>query len=200
MAEVFDWPVALRPKSVQWELVIPQRVGRSAFDASAQASIMGAPRWAATITVGVLRPDEVPEWEGLLDRLDGAGNRVRLWDWRREAPLGVATGAPVVRVAALGPSLEVEGWTANVLGILRTGSYFSVNGELKRLSLTADSDSLGRTTLQFRPALRFLPPVGAPLLLTKPTAKFRLLTPRIGFKQDGARFSGETFQFEEDPS
>lgn len=200
MPTTFDWPASLRPASVEWGLVVPQFVGRSAFDASTQAQTMGAPRWACTITSGVMRHDEVPEWEALIDLLDGAVNRVRLWDWRREAPLGVATGTPIVRVSALGVSLQTEGWTANTPGILRAGSWVGVGGELKRLAVTANSDSLGRATLVLRPPLRAAPSVGAALTLVKPTAKFVLTTQRPSVPQQGARSPGLTLAFEEDPS
>lgn len=200
MALIFDWPTALRPASVEWGLITPQMLGRSAFDASVQAQTMGAPRWAFTITTGVLRHDEVPLWEALIDQLDGAVNRVRAWDWRREAPLGPATGTPTVRVSAAGVSLATEGWTPGVTGILRAGSWVGVNGELKRLSVTADSDGSGRATLVVRPPLRAAPPVGATVSLVKPTAVFVMTTQRPSMPQQGARSTGLTLAFEEVPA
>jgi len=198
MALILEWPDVLRPRSVEWGLIHSQAAARSTFDSSAQAVTLGAARWTCTITTGVLRHDEVPEWEALIDQLDGMINRIRLWDWRRELPIGPATGAPVVRVSALGVSLQTEGWTPNVTGIIRAGSYLSVNSELKRLSATADSDALGRATLVLRPPLRFAPPVGTVLYVIKPKAKFLLTTTRPSMPQEGARSTGWTLTFEED--
>lgn len=198
MATVFDWPDALRPASVEWALITPQLVGRSAFDGTAQADTLGAPRWAFTITTGAMRRDEAPEWEAHILRLRGMVNRVRCWDWRREAPIGVATGAPVVRVAGLGASLAVEGWTPSVGGILRAGSWMGINGELKLLTESIDSDALGRATIKFEPPLRASVAVGTPLILAKPTAKFMLTTERPSMSQQGARAPGATYSFEED--
>jgi len=202
MALIIDWPTALRPRSVEWGLIHSQFSGRSAFDTSVQAVSMGAPRWAFTITTGVLRHDEVPLWEALIDQLDGKVNRVRAWDWRREAPLGPATtagGPATVRVAAAGVSLATQNWAPNVTGILRAGSWVGVNGELKRLAVTADSDASGRATLVLRPPLQAAPPVGTALVLTKPTALFMMTTEAPSLTQDGARSMGWTLAFEQAP-
>jgi len=202
MPQVIDWPLALRPRTVEWGLAQSQASGRSAFDNSVQAVTLGAPRWVCSITTGTLRHDEVPAWEALIDQLDGAVNRVRLWDWRREGPLGPATGTPTVRVAALGNTLQTQGWAASVAGLLRAGSYFGlgVGGELKRLVADASSDALGRATLSFRPPLRAMPVVGTALVLVRPTAKFVLTTARPLMQQEGALTRGWTLAFEEDPS
>ena len=142
----------------------------------------------------------MPEWEALIDQLDGAVNRVRAWDWRRETPLGVATGTPTVRLSALGATLATQGWTASVAGILKASSYIGVNGELKRLVLTADSDGSGRATLAFKPPLRAAPAVGAVLTLVKPKALFVMTTDRPSMQQHGARHPGWSLSFEEVPA
>lgn len=201
MALIIDWPVALRPASVDWGMVHSQYLGRSTFDNSVQAQTLGAPRWAFTITTGVLRHDEVPAWEALIDQLDGQVNRVRCWDWRREAPLGPATGAsPRVRATSTGVTLLTQGWAANVPDILRAGSYIGVNGELKRLVANASSDAIGYATLLVRPPLRAAAPPDAALQLVKPTALFVMTTQRPSMPQQGARSTGWTLSFEEVPA
>lgn len=194
----FDWPDTLRPASVEWGLIVPQLVGRSSFDGSTTADTMGAPRWAFTITTGARKLSEIPAWEAFIDGLRGSVNRVRAWDWRREAPLGVATGSPVVRVAATGASLELQGWTASTAGILLAGSWFSVNGELKRLRVSMNSDASGRSTAQFEPPLRALAAVSAPLLLAKPTSTFIMVSEPPRWGQQGAKVQSQTLSFEED--
>lgn len=198
MADIIDWPEALRPATVDWGLFFPQVEGRSAFDGSVQAASIGAPRWFFTATTGVMKAAEVPEWEAFIGRLRGKVNRARVWDWRREEPIGVATGTPTVRVAGTGSSLALQGWTANVTSILKAGSYMGINGELKRLSVTVDSDSNGRTTVLFEPPLRSTVAVSTAVELVKPTAKFVMTSERPSFSQTGARHAGATFTFEED--
>lgn len=198
MADIIDWPDALRPASVDWGLFVPQSVGRSAFDGSAQATTLGPPRWFFSVDTGALRRAELPAWEAFIDRLQAGTHRTRAWDWRREAPLGVATGTPLVRVAGSGVTLQTKGWTPSTAGILLAGTYFRVNGELKRLVLDADADGSGHAALQFKPPLRATAAVDLPLTLVKPTAVFMLTDERVSFAQQGARFPGRTLNFVED--
>lgn len=198
MSQIFDWPVALRPATVEWGLVVPQLLGRSSFDGSVQAQMMGAPRWVFSISTGARTRAEAAAWEAHVLRLRGMVNRVRCWDWRREAPLGPATGTPVVRLAGTGASLATEGWTPGVTGILQAGSYLGINGELKLLTETISSDALGRATVQIEPPLRAQAPAGAPLILAKPTATFVLVTDRPSMRQEGALARGASYSFEED--
>lgn len=198
MPTIYDWPDALRPGAVDWALVVPQRLGRSTFDGSAQAQTIGAPRWVFTMSTGVMKGEEVPQWEAFLDQMRGMVNRARVWDWRREAPLGVATGTPTVRVAAAGNVLDLEGWTPSVTGILKAGSYMGINGELKRLSADMNSDALGRSTATFEPPLRAVAGAGGAVVLVKPKAKFILVSERPAFAQEGARHKGVTLSWEED--
>ena len=200
MPTTFDWPEALRPATVAWGLLVPQQIGRSAFDGSVQAQTIGTPRWEFTITTGVIRPDEVPLWEALTDNLFGAVNRVRAWDWRREGPLGPATGTPTVRVTGSGSTLQTQGWTANVTGILKAGSYMGINGELKRLTADLDTDSLGRGTVSFVPPTRQPAPAGTSIVLVKPTALFVMTSGKPDFTQEGARTRGATLSFQEVPA
>lgn len=200
MAETFTWPDALRPASVEWGLIVPQQQGRSAFDGSVQAQVLGPARWAFTITTGVVRLNEAPQWEAFIQRLRGGVNRVMAWDWRRESPLGPATGTPTVAASNLGNTLVVDGWTPNTPGVLRAGSWLRVWGELKRLSVDASSDAAGRAVLMFEPPLRAAPAVGAGLVLAKATAKFMLTTEHATMKQDGSRVAGGSYTFEEDPT
>lgn len=193
----YDWPADLRPEGVEWGRVIPQVGARSAFDGSLQTQPLGAPRWQFTIDTGRLQPDEVPRWEAWIDKLDGMQHRARTWDWRREAPLGVATGTPLVRVSAAGSTLASKGWTASTSGILLRGSWLGVNGELKRLVADADSDASGFADLVLWPPLRSAPAVDAPLVITKPTALFVCTTLVGGMRQTGGRHDGGVFAFEE---
>lgn len=194
----FDWPDALRPASVDWGLITPQVSGRSAFDSSTQATTLGPGRWAFTITTGPIKRDMAAEWEAFVLKLRGRVNRVRCWDWRRELPLGVATGAPTVRLAASGATAEVQGWTPNVPNILKAGSYLGIYGELKMLTDTASSDAAGRTLLKFEPPLRSTAPAGTVVVLVKPKAMFRLTSERPSMAQNGAKVPGQTYTFEED--
>lgn len=196
MPQILDWPPALRPAEVDWGLLVPQEVQRG-IDGSPQVDIVGAPRWRVMISTGPLRRDEVPEWEAWVDRLRGGVNRARIWDWRREAPLGPAGGAPIVTFGGTGNSLVTQGWTLSTQKILKAGSWVGLNGELKRLSQSINSDGGGVATITFEPPLRSAVPANAPLLLVKPTALFIMDGDPPSMKQQGARFPGLSLTFEE---
>ena len=199
MAITFDWPEALRPARVEWDRILTQTLATSMLNGQSQAQTFGAPRWKVDITTGPLKRDLVPQWEALIDQLDGSVNLARIWDWRREAPLGVASGAPTVRLAASGLSVASQGWTPNVTGILLAGSWLGINGELKRLTASVNSDSLGRATLPFWPPLRHQAPATGAIVLTKPTALFKLISATAAV-QEGGRHPGFTLSLEEEPT
>lgn len=198
MATDYDWPDALRPAAVEWGLIVPQLGARSTTDGSVQTTTIGAPRWWFNIETGPLRSSEVPQWEALIHKLRGKVNRLRCWDWRRETPLGTAAGTPLVAASAAGSSIATKGWVPNQTDLLRAGSYFKVNGELKLITANVGSNGLGNCGIPFEPPLRVAPAVDAPLTLVKPTANFILMTDRVGMRQQGARHPGFSLAFEED--
>ena len=197
MSITIDWPIALRPAEVEWGLFIPQEVQRAVLDGSPQVDILGAPRWQFQITSGPLKLDEAPAWEALIDRLRGSINRVRCWDWRREGPLGPATGTPVVAANGSGNTLALSGWAPNITAILKAGSYLDINGELKRLSGTINSSATGTASITFEPPLRNAVTVGVAVGLFKPSALFILKGNPPPMVQKGARCPGVTLAFEE---
>ncbi len=200
MPNIYDWPAALRPESVDWAPVVPQVGTRSLTDPAVQTVGISFPRWRVTVSTGAMRASEAPKWEAFINRLRGRIHRARFWDWRREAPLGVATGSPTVRVNATGDTVELQGWTPNVTGILLAGSWMGINGELKQLVADISSDALGRATASFEPPLRATAPAGGAVVLVKPTALFVLQTESPGWEQSGARYPAKTLTFEEVPA
>lgn len=197
MPDIIDWPAALRPAVVEWSLITPQRLGRSVLDGTVQAAPLGPPRWAFTVTAGVLRRAEGPLWEAFIFSLRGMKNRARVWDWRREAPLGPAPGTPVLAAAASGTSCLIGGWTPSTF-IMGRGSWLGINGELKQLTNDLTSNGSGQTTATFEPPMRATAPSGTPVVLVKPTSLFVMTTDRAGFSQEGGRAPrGNTFTFEE---
>lgn len=197
MPSIIDWPTALRPATVEWSLITPQWMGRSVLDGTVQAAPLGPPRWAFTITMGVLRRSEATQWEAFIFRLRGMANRTRAWDWRREAPLGPAPGTPVLAAAATGDTCSISGWTPSTF-IMAAGSWMGINGELKMLMNDLTSNGSGQATAVFEPPLRATAPSGGAVVLVKPTATFVMTSERSSFTQEGGRAPrGGTLTFEE---
>jgi len=197
MPSIIDWPPALRPATVEWNLITPQRLARSVTSGTVQASPLGPPRWAFTVTPGVLRRDEAYRWEVFIASLRGMTNRTRAWDWRREAPLGPAPGTPVLAAAASGTSCLIGGWAPSSY-LMAAGSWLGINGELKLLVNDLTSNASGQATANFEPPLRATAPVGTPVVLAKPTAIFVMTSSSSGFSQSGGSAPrGGPLSFEE---
>jgi hypothetical protein len=64
--------------------------------------------------------------------------------------------------------------TLHRAGWLRAGDYFSVNGELKRLTEDASTNGSGEATLTFEPFLRNSPVDNAVVTVTNPTCNMVL--------------------------
>jgi hypothetical protein len=135
-----------------------------------QRMLLGGARWTATYTLPAMKRGKAAAWQAFFDRLEGSANAFNAFDPDGKTPRGTATGTPLVSGATqTGSTLAIDGCTASVTGWLMAGDYFSVNGELKRLTADATTNGSGQTTLNFKPALRNSPADDAPLTLTKPT-------------------------------
>jgi hypothetical protein len=122
-----------------------------------------------------------------------------IYIWGSQLNVGALTGYVPTTTAAitnrLGPyvygagqtgnSLVVWGWQESITGILKAGDFFSVNGELKMVTADANTDALGRTTLQFEPPLRSAPPDLAQVTVDQPTGTFMLTEDIVQWSTNG---------------
>ncbi|WP_435007980.1 hypothetical protein P12x_005246 [Tundrisphaera lichenicola] len=137
---------------------------------STQRMLLGGARWVATYSLPAMRRDKAAYWIAFLDRLEGGVNTFNAFDPDCKTPRGAGTGTPLVNGGSqTGSSLVIDGCTANVTGWLKAGDYFSVNGELKRLTQDANTNGSGQTTLNFKPALRNSPADNAAITVQKAT-------------------------------
>jgi hypothetical protein len=129
---------------------------------------------------------------------DGTTNMLYLWGAMLNAGSSVGGYVPTTTAAItnrLGPyvygagqtgnSLVVWGWQESITGILKAGDFFSVNGELKMVTADANTDALGRTTLQFEPPLRSAPPDLAQVTVDQPTGTFMLTEDIVQWSTNG---------------
>jgi hypothetical protein len=198
---IIDWPDVPtgRPASVQWDQVLPEAVSASVFNQSTQATVLGAAYWVVTIGIGPRRLSEVPDWEAFIRQFANTRDRVRFWDWRREAPRGTGAGLPGVDGAGQsGANLLTRGWAPSQT-VLQAGDWVGVNGELRSSVGAVASDGAGNAVVVLDQPLRASPADGVLLVLTKPKALFICTTDKKarGFLQDGAAAKGPTLEFME---
>jgi hypothetical protein len=71
-----------------------------------------------------------------------------------------------------GAALYTKGWPVSTSGLLLSGDWFEVNGELKQLTAPVNSDGLGLAYLQFRPGLAVSPADSDPVIVYQPFGRF----------------------------
>lgn len=147
----------------------------SPFTKAVQRVSLGGSRWTLTLTLPTLKRDRVAHWKSFFDQLEGAAGTFYGFDPDNVIPRGTAGGTPLVNGASqAGSSLNIDGCTASAL-FLRSGDYFSVNGEFKRLIADATANGSGQVAINFKPALRNSPLDNTPIIIDKPTVVMTLV-------------------------
>jgi hypothetical protein len=124
-----------------------------------------------------------------------------LFNHAHPTPQGVATGTPIVYGAGqVGTQLITEGWTADVANILMAGDYIQVGTKLKMIVENAESDSLGRSTLQVEPPWADSPADGAEVVINYPQVLMRLAADKAGLSTKAPLLSSGTINCVEDMS
>jgi hypothetical protein len=164
-----DMPTTKRFTNVRFGLETNTQTFTSPFTKTVQRLGLGGDRWIATYSLPMMNRAQAAPWKAFFDLLEGSVNMFNGFDPDCTEPLGSGTGTPLVNGAdQTGSALSIDGCTPSVM-FLKTGDYFAVNGELKRLTADAPADGSGHAVLNFKPALRAAPADNAPITVHKPT-------------------------------
>lgn len=137
--------------------------------------------WVLDFALPPMRGDQADEWTaGFLLKLNGRAGTFYCGIPLRDTPKGVATGSPLVMGAGqTGYTLNTDGWTAGVTGILKTGDVFQLgsgsNARLHQVLQTANSNGSGQATLEVWPRVQTAPADNTGLILQNPVGVFRLM-------------------------
>ena len=133
-------------------------------------------KWICTMSM-----QNVNEFDGriikaFLSSLRGASGRLNLGDLSHPTPSGTALGTGTVNgTEQTGNTLITHGWTGAQSKLFLPGDYFSVNNELKMITVLSTSDSYGNSTLTFEPPLRTSPTNGGSIGVSNPTCVMMLI-------------------------
>lgn len=95
-----------------------------------------------------------------------------------------------------GGMMYLKGLPASTDGLLLPGDFFEVNGELKQVTMSLDSDAAGRGIVQFRPGLARPPADNDPVIILNPLGRFAMTEdPRMSL-QFGS-YADASLSFEE---
>ena len=147
--------------------------------------------WRADIKLRLMPRATAAPWTAFLLAMGGRYGTVLVGDPNAAAPLGAATGTPLVDGASQsGGTLSTKGWSASVTGILKAGDYIQLgSGAATRLHQVIEdamSDSGGLASLTLWPDLRESPADGAAIVTASPKGTFRVAANDGGWTTDEA--------------
>lgn len=153
---------------------------RSPLSQSVQTLELTGSRWEGTFELPPMERAKAADWVAFLASLNGRAGRFYAGDPAGKTARGVATGTPLVNGASqTGTTLNTDGWTPSVTGILLAGDYVAFDTpsgwrELHMIAADADSDATGAAALTVAPPLRESPADDEPLILSSPTCVMML--------------------------
>lgn len=111
----------------------------------------------------------------------GTTSAVAITMWRPSLNAGsvptrgtLTTTVAVAASTQSGPGIYVKGLPASQTGLLVAGDWVEVDGQLKQLTSSLDSDASGLGYLQFRPKIARAVADNTPVIVTKPMGRFML--------------------------
>ena len=163
--------------SANFRLIANTQTFRSPLDGTVQTLELTGARWRANYNLPVMTRAEAAAWQAFLASLKGQSGRFFGFDPAARTPRGSALGTPlVVGASETGESIATDGWDINETGLLLPGDFFEVNGELKLVTASVDSDGGGAATISFVPSLRASPANNAPITTANPRCTMMLET------------------------
>lgn len=154
-----------------------------------QVQRFGGQLWSAEIKLPPMPPAIAAPWMALLLALNGRLGTVLLGNPYAAAPLGAATGTPLVDGASqAGGTLATRGWSTSVTSILKAGDYIQLgSGAATRLHQVLEdvnSDAGGLASLTLWPDLRDSPADGAVIVTQSAKGAFRQTANDSGWSTD----------------
>jgi len=158
-------------------------------------------RWIFDVTLPVMGIDDAAEWESFFLSLNGREGTFLMGDPARTTPRGVGTGSMQVKGASQsGQTLEIDGATTGVTGILKKNDYVQIGTglttRLYRQLVDTNSDGSGNVTLTLWPRITLAnsPADNAPIVLTSAAGLFRLTDDTVPFAITNALLSDYRFK------
>lgn len=173
-------------------------ISQSPFTAAQQVYKYSGQYWEADISLPPMKREVAEYWISFLLKLNGSYGTFLLGDPIGATARGVATGTPLVKGASQsGNTLETDGWTSGVTGILKAGDYIQLgSGSTAKLHKVLDdvnSDGSGNATLTIFPDLRTSPADNSAIVVTSAKGVFRLTSGQTMWDINEASVYGITF-------
>ena len=187
-------PTTVGFSSVEFGLENNNQVFESPLSNSIQVSELTGARWYATFNLPPMKKENSLEYIGFLQRLQGRVHSFFGYDANHRLPSGTIAGSTLLVNGAsqTGTSLILDGAQASTT-VLKAGDFFSVNNELKMVTVDATSDSSGDVTVNFVPSLRSSPSDDAVITTTNPVCTMKLTGDSTTYSINTAGIYGISF-------
>lgn len=198
-APFLEFPTSAIPASVV--MTLSSVVGRSEspFTFEGQSFKWPGERWMANIQMPVIADEDIAdEWIAFALKLQGTFGTFLLGDPSRPTMRGIGGGSPVVDGSAnTGNTMDIIGAPTLTANWMKRGDYFQMNtgasSRLHKLTSHASTDSAGRATLEFTPALRYTPADGETITITNPRGVFRLAENDVSWSREPGHLTRMSF-------
>jgi hypothetical protein len=110
----------------------------------------------------------------------------------------VSTTTTAISTATLsGLAIPVKGLPVSTVGLLLVGDWVEIDGQMKMVTASLDSDSAGLGYLQFSPPLRRAISDNTPVIVHRPMGRFMLASDDSGWANEPGVFSTAAIELEE---
>lgn len=106
---------------------------------------------------------------------------------------GKSTTTVNAGAAQAGGGMYVKGLPVSTNGLLLAGDWFEINGELKKVTSSLNSDAAGLGFVQFSPPIRIAPADSDPLIVCKPMGRFIFKSNENGWTSTPGIFADASF-------
>lgn len=173
------FPTSFGASEYNIDLVRAVAVSESPFSFSQQVQEHPGEAWEIGFTLTLLNRAQAEEYNAFLLALAGRVGTFTMAVPGSETPRGVATGTPLVNGAGqTGRTLNVDGFTPGVTGILKAGDWVQLGSgattRLYKVLADVNSNGSGQVSLDLAPKIITAPNDNDPLIVTNAKGLFRL--------------------------
>jgi hypothetical protein len=172
--------------------------GVSPFNFSEQTYVHPGQRWLASVTLPPMKRERAEPWISFLMSLKGRQGYFLLNDPNALAPQGSVTGViSVVGDGQSGSTLNVDGFSANLVNAFKAGDYIQLgsgpSARLHKVLANVTAGASGNASLDIWPDLRSSPADNDVVTYVSASGLFRLTSNVTAWNIDAISSYGITF-------
>ncbi len=189
----------LTPARTTFRFIDDQMALQSMLGGSVQRVDFNGGLWAVDVSMPPLRGDDHRLLRSWLFKIGRVGNWGQITD-HSYVRAGAGGGSLLVKGASQsGTTLEMDGATASVTGILKAGDRIGLaNGRLVEVATDCDSDASGNVTASLVYPIVAAPDDNSAIEIAAPALICRLADPSIGWDSSPADLHGHAFTLIQD--